>query len=159
MKFLGVKGDLHSRRSGRLGDRPSIAVWCNPLTRLTPGFRTNRLHTLADRQAQRALRKAGIIQSGSGCALLTSETIYRFGAFSSSTQRPEDDSRSPPPESCLGPLELDCPPVDEAREKDGSHQHEGDEGRPRWPTGFPKTAGRRCERWPGKGREQRDSDD
>ena len=29
MIFLGVKGNLHSRCSGRLSGRPSIPVWCN----------------------------------------------------------------------------------------------------------------------------------
>jgi hypothetical protein len=82
MKFLGVRGNLHSRRSGRPGGRPSIPVWCNLPMRLTPVSRTNRLHPLAERQAQRALRKTGIIQSRPGCALLTFETIYRFGSNS-----------------------------------------------------------------------------
>jgi hypothetical protein len=79
MIFLGVKGNLRSRRSGRLGGRPSIPVWCNLPVRLTPGSGTNRLQPLAERQAPRALRKTAIIQSGPGCAPLTFETIYRFG--------------------------------------------------------------------------------
>jgi hypothetical protein len=49
--FLGVKGDLHSRCSARSNGRPSVDVWCNPFTRLTPVWRRIRRHPFAERQA------------------------------------------------------------------------------------------------------------
>ena len=75
MKFLGVQGNLHSLRPGRAGDRPSVDVWCNPHVGLTPGYRTNRLHPLAERQAATSLEKTGLFSHRPGCALLTFETM------------------------------------------------------------------------------------
>jgi hypothetical protein len=38
MNFLGVKGDLHSRRSGRLGGRPSKPVLVQPAREVDASF-------------------------------------------------------------------------------------------------------------------------
>ena len=64
--FLGVRDNLHSRRSETDGGRPSIDVWCNLLARLTPVCRRIRLHPFAERQAATGREKKLEIQSASG---------------------------------------------------------------------------------------------